>query len=323
MAIDLLSVGDVTVDTFLFINDAHVECSLDKKACQLCVNYADKLPVERLERLAAGNAANNAVGATRLGMKAVLVCSIGKDASGEMIRREMRGEGVDTRLITVQPRSQTNASTVLSFKGERTIFVYHAPRKYALPAKTPTARAMYYTSVGEHHEKLNRDVVTYIKKTGALLGFNPGTYQLRSAAAALKSVLAVTGILFVNKEEAARIIGRGGEIKEQLAALHQLGAKIVVITDGPSGSFVFDGEHFYTMGIPDTPIVERTGAGDAFASAFLVARMRGKSVPDAMCWGTMNASSVIMYVGPQAGLLRASAIVAFHKKHKHVCAIKF
>lgn len=320
MKFDLLAIGDATIDTFLFIEDAQVTCSLHKELCQLCVNYADKLPVQKIERMVAGNAANNAVGSSRLGLKTSFVTQLGNDGSGEWIYKKLKEEKVNTTHISIDKKLETNASTVLSFQGERTIFVYHAPRKYALPAKMPEAKFVYYTSVGENHAQLNKDIVRYIKKSGARLAFNPGTYQMRAGLEKLKPVFAVTDVLFVNKEESSRILGAKDDIRSYLLKFHELGIKTCVITDGQAGSYAYDGEKFYHMGIPKTKVVERTGAGDSFATGFVAALFYGKSVREAMCWGTMNASSVVMFTGPQKGLLTRPQLEAFHKKNKHACA---
>lgn len=322
MNFDLLTIGDTTIDTFLFIHDATVNCSLRKDACQLCVNYADKLPVEKMNRLVAGNAANNAVGSARLGLKTIISTALGDDGSGEWIYKKLRAEKVDVSRVKIDKKLDTNVSTVLSFRGERTIFVYHTPRKYFLPL-LPPARFVYYTSVGAKHARLNKDVIAYARRNQARLAFNPGTYQLLSGLKALAPVIAVTEILFVNKEEATRIVGLRDDIRQYLMELRKLGAHTIVITDGPNGSFAFDGHKFYQMGVPKTKVVERTGAGDAFATGFMAARFYGKSVPEAMCWGTMNSSSVIMFVGPQAGLLTRAGLEKFHKKIKHSCATEF
>ncbi len=322
MKLDLLTVGDATIDTFLFIHDAQIMCTLKKDACQLCVNYADKLPVEKIVRTVAGNAANNSVGAARLGLKTALVTQLGDDNSGQWIYKKLREEKVGTACVVIDKKLETNSSTVLSFKGERTIFVYHAPRVYALPKKIPRARFIYYTSVGPKHSNLSADVVRYVRSTGALLAFNPGTHQIRAGLSTLKPVLGVCEILFVNKEEALRIVGEKKSMVEYLSALHALGPKTVVITNGSDGAHAFDDGAFYQIGVPKIKVLERTGAGDSFASAFIAARVYGKSVPESLCWGTMNATSVIMHVGPQEGLLSHAGIESFHKKIKHVCAQK-
>lgn len=317
---DLITIGDATIDTFLQIEEATVNCSLQKSACQLCVNYADKIPVKNIARMVAGNAANCAVGAARLGLKTTLCSILGNDESGEWIQRKLKDEKVDRSLIQLDKKARTNLSMVLSFQKERTIFVYHAPRKYKLP-KLPPAKMIYYTSVGEHHTAYNKEIVAAVKNSGARLMYNPGTYQLRAGLSAMKPILAICDTLFVNKEEAMRLVGPKDDIKNYLQALRSHGPRQVVITDGPNGSYCFEDDHFYKLGVPNTPVVERTGAGDAFAAGFIAAMFHHRPISEALCWGTMNSSSVIEQIGPQAGLLTLAGMQKFHKKTKHTCAV--
>ena len=89
--------------------------------------------------------------------------------------------------------------------------------------------------------------------------------------------------------------------------LSDLGPKTVVVTDGPTGSYAYDKEINKAWFMPPYPDpkepYERTGAGDAFASTFTIARMQGKSVPEALAWGSINSMSVVQFVGAQKGLL--------------------
>ncbi len=319
---DLISIGDCTIDNLLAVPDAEVNCSLHADRCLICFNYADKIPVKTLHIKVAGNAANNAVGASRLGLKAAIYTVLGNDGAGDFIKKKLFQEKVALDYVHYDPKLRTNTSVVINFKGERTIFVYHAERRYKLP-KLSTTKWLYYTSLGENHSRLNREVVAWVKKHQVKLGYNPGTYQLRAGVEQLQPVLAVCEIVFVNKEEAARIVGTQFDIRHYLLALHKLGPKIVIITDGPNGSYAFDGENFWRMGILDTPVIERTGAGDSFATGVIAARHYGKTIGEAMCWGTTNSAAVIMKYGPQDGLLTRAGIAKFHKKYKHACATTF
>jgi len=312
---DMISVGDCTLDSLIMIHDAEVNCTLHTDRCMFCVNFGDKIPVDKLHRKVAGNAANNAVGETRLGLRTAFYTILGNDGTGEFIQKTLKKEKVNLDYVSLDHRKETNSSFVLNFKGERTIFVYHAPRIYNLP-KLAKSEWMYYTSLGPNHSKLNKQIVTYIKKNGVKLAYNPGTYQLQGGYKKMAEVLKVTYIIFINKEEAARIVGPQHDIRHYLLAVHKTGPKIVVITDGPNGSFVFDGEKFWQMGILKTPIIERTGAGDAFASGFIAGLHKYKSIPKAICWGTCNSASVIMKYGPQDGLMTEAQMNAFHKKYK-------
>ncbi len=319
---DLISIGDCTIDTILQIHDAEVNCSLHPDRCVICVNFADKIPVDSFHRKVAGNAANNAVGASRLGLKTAIYTILGNDGNGEFIRQTLIKEKVAPDYIVHDPKQETNASVVINFKGERTIFVYHVKRAYDLPSSAKTKWA-YYTSVASHHEDLNRQVVNWVKKNKVKLAYNPGTFQLRAGFKKMKDILGVCEIIFVNKEEAARLVGAQYDIRRYLLALRKLGPKIIVITDGKNGSYVFDGQKFWQMGIFNTPNIERTGAGDGFATGFLAALRYGKKIPMAMCWGSANSSAVIMKIGPQDGLLTKRGIEEFHRKHKHKCPTNF
>jgi sugar/nucleoside kinase (ribokinase family) len=60
--------------------------------------------------------------------------------------------------------------------------------------------------------------------------------------------------------------------------------------------------HIYQQKIFSGPVVEATGAGDAYASAFLGALISGRTVIDAMRWGTINSAMVLRFVGGREGL---------------------
>lgn len=311
---DIISIGDATLDTFVKLDDVSVLCNLQKDMCLLCLSYADKIPVSDVQRIIGGNAANNAIGSARLGLKAAFYSVVGNDEIGRNIIKKVKTEGVAPDYVTIDRKQETNSSTVLNYKAERTILVYHLDRKYKLPKFKPT-RWIYLTSMGKNHADLHADLVTYLKKTDTRLGFNPGTHQLKAGLEKLKPMLAVTSVLFVNKEEAKRIVGEIPDIKELLVAVHRTGPQVVVITDGENGSYAHDGQKFWKCGITDTPVVERTGAGDSFATAFLAAMIHGKNIHDALHWGTMNSASVITKVGPEAGLLTKAQMRGWLKKY--------
>ena len=58
---DLITIGDSTIDTFIKIHEASVECDLNHEECKLCVRYGDKIPVEGIARAVAGNAAEHCI----------------------------------------------------------------------------------------------------------------------------------------------------------------------------------------------------------------------------------------------------------------------
>lgn len=313
---DIISIGDAVLDTFLRLEDAVLIPSKEEHNPMLCLVYADKIPIEHFEQKIAGNAANNAIGSSRLGMKAAFYSIVGDDDSGKKIIKGIKKEKVSTKFLRIDKSKPTNYTVVLNYNGERTQLIYRVDRQYQLPKLNKT-KWVYYTAVGKNHVALEKDIVQYIKRTGARLGFNPGSYQLERGARALKDVLRATEVLFVNKEEGFKLVGRC-DMKDLLLKLCGLGPKNVVVTDGSKGAYATDCKKFYSMGIFPAKVLEMTGAGDAFATGFVAALHYNKDIPEALRWGTANSTSVISFIGPQEGLLTKIGIEKMVKKYKKI-----
>ncbi len=320
--IDLLTIGDATIDTFMTPLESETLCSIDKKQCLICFNYGDKIPVKNLAFSVGGNAANNAVGIERLGINSSIVLTLGDDNVGNMIIERLKAEGVDMTYVIQQPGTTSNYSTVISYSGERTIFVYHAPRSYEFPVQLPATPWVYLTSMGESFRPFYNHINEWLKKNpNVKLAFNPGSWQLRAGPEAITEIMARTHMIYVNREEAEKLTGFGesaGKDREFLIALSKLGPKICVITDGGGGSMAYDvlNGKFFKAGILPVDPYERTGAGDAFGSACLAAIIHGKSLDEALAWGTVNSASVIGYTGSQKGLLKLTEIDEWLKRAK-------
>ena len=245
---------------------------------------------------------------------------MGDDSTGVHIIEKLRQESVDLTYVIQQPSTLSNFNMVISYTGERTIFTYHAPRSYEFPVNLPKVPWMYLTSMGESFKPFYNHITEWlVKNPETKLSFNPGTWQLRGGIDAIENVFKLSTLVFVNKQEAEKLTGfeaKDKVTKELLMALSGLGPKIAVITDGGNGSFVFDGNRFLHCGILPVDAYERTGAGDAFGSGFLSAVIKGKTLEEALIWGTVNSASVIGYVGAQKGLLREMDIDTWVERAK-------
>jgi len=303
---ELLSIGDASLDVFVLPTESETHCSINTKECELCFSYGDKIPVKSLEFSIGGNAANNAVGTRRLGVRSAAVLSLGDDDIGHQIKSKLEAEQVLTDYVTIQPGTRSNYSTIINFGGERTILSYKAPRDYYFPT-LPVTPWVYLTSLGDSFRPFYQKVVEHVTTHPDIkLAFNPGSRQLR-ALDALDIVLSVSHIVYINRKEAEQITEFGpshSREKELLQAVAAKGPKIPIITDGGSGSFAYDGQRFLRAGVLPIDAYERTGAGDSFGAGCIAALIKGKTLEEALLWGTINSSSVIGYVGSQKGLLR-------------------
>lgn len=319
---DVIAVGDSTVDTFIKIHDASIECDINHKDCRICVKYGEKIPVDSIAYGVAGNAANVVVGCSLLGLKTAIYTHTGYDWQGENIIKKFSEKGVSADFVVVEKGKSSNLSVVLTFQGERTIFVYHQPWHYKLP-ELSVCKWLYFTSVSASftNSDLINEVCHFIDQTRTKLAFSPGTYQLKVGIKKYPKLLERCDLMIVNFEEAKDILGiekteRINVMRDLLSKMLLLGPKIIVVTNGEEGSYATDGKKYLKVGIFPTKLVERTGAGDAYASGFISALVYNQSLEEAMVWGTINASQVISEVGAQNGLLTKEDL----ERHRKVVA---
>lgn len=315
---DFLGIGDTTIDAFIRINQAEIRCDKNNKHCQLCLNFADKVPYENVQIIpAVGNSANATVAASRLGLKSALMANLGDDNNGIDCIRALTEENVGTQLITIQKAKKTNYHYVLWHKDDRTILIKHEKYDYKL-CNFDDPGWIYLSSLGENSLPFHLELEKFLnEKPEIKLAFQPGTFQMKFGRDALARIYKRSNVFFCNKEEAQRILGNNeDDIKKLLKAMAELGPKITVITDGVNGAYSYDGDEMLSMRLyPDpAPPLERTGAGDAFSSTFTAALALGKSVKEAMMWAPVNPMSVVQQVGARAGLLTRPELEELLKK---------
>ena len=319
---DLLSIGDASIDTFFTPLESETLCTIDKKECLIAFKYGDKIPVKNLEFSIGGNAANNSVGTRRLGINTAIVLTLGQDSVGEMIVSRLKEEGVDLTYIIQQPGTTSNYSTIINYSSERTIFVYHAPRSYEFPVQLPVVPWIYLTSMGESFRPFYNHMSEWLKKNpGVKLAFNPGSWQLRADYKDIQEIMSTSYLVSVNREETEKLTNFGkstGRERDLLIALNKLGPKVCIVTDGNAGAFAYDSINgkFFKVGVLPIDAYERTGAGDAFGSGCLSALIHGRSLDEALIWGTCNSASVIGYTGSQKGLLKDSEMPVWLERVK-------
>ena len=303
---DFIGIGDIVTDAFIKIKEATVEDG-DDGGTKICMRFGDKIPYEDVYIIpAVGNSTNASVSAARLGLKSALVTNLGDDYYGKECLDVLKKEKVNIEFVKIHKNKKTNYHYVLLFNEERTILIKHEDFKYSLP-KIGSPKWIYLSSLGPSSLAFHKEIEKYLDKHPEIkLAFQPGTYQMKIGASALAGIYKRATIFTCNKEEAQRILGiREEDIKKLLSGIHNLGPKIVAITNGKLGAYLYNGDKMWFMPpYPDPkPPTNRTGAGDAFSSTFTVAILLGKSIEEALRWGPINSMSVTQQMGARAGLL--------------------
>lgn len=314
--IDVLAVGDVVIDAFIKLLEDEAKVIKDKDDSPwLSMPFATKVPFDHVEVVeAVGNAGNASVAFAKLGLCSGLVANVGDDQYGKDIIASLHKSEVDSRFVHINPSRKSNYHYVLWYKEERTILIKHEEYAYHWPRfrVIDLPKWIYFSSVSRQADEYHDQIVAWLESHPTIkLAFQPGTFQIELGAKRLRKLYERTQVLAVNREEATEISGgEHDDINDLFDKLHDLGPKIVVISDGHAGAYASDGVSRYKMPIyPDPkPPFERTGAGDAFSSTFVAAIIKGASVEAALLWAPINAMSVVQKVGAQAGLLSVHQI---------------
>lgn len=329
MSYQLVCVGDTTLDTFLKVHDAAVHCDLKSKSCEICFKYGEKIAVDELRQNPGGNSANVAVGTATLGINTALYAIIGDDDVGQKVKRMIAKRNVDTKYLYSNKGRGTNYSTIISFKGERTILEMKYPAH--LTFKTfPKTEWVYLSSIKQDPKTVYEPLIHLKKNHGFRIAFNPGMYQLSYKSNDLLKFLPFVDVLIVNKEEAEIIVHKvecrkskvirntkvvlrraqdDKSIHYPLSTIHSATGGLVFITDGANGAYGFDGrQYIHCDKFPASTIADRTGAGDAFSSGIMAGLIQSAPFPEVIRWGMANSAAVLKEIGPQNGLLNISEI---------------
>jgi len=320
--LDVLSIGDVVTDAFVKLEDnkAWVEDRDGSKV--LVMPFGTKVEYDHAEVIeGVGNAANAAVAFAKLGFSTGFVTNVGGDQWGRDMIQALHNNNVDSRFIHINPGKVSNYHYALWYKEERTILIKHEEYDYHWPRfrATDTPRWIYFSSISKNALDSYHDQVSdwLEENPDVKLAFQPGTFQMDAGVDRLRRLYQRTEVLILNREEAAFVSGGSkDDIHDMMNRFHGLGVKIVVITDGPNGAYASDGNDRFKMPLyPDPgPPVERTGAGDAFASTFVAALMHGLPIVGALQWAPINSMNVVQYVGAQKGLLNEKEIAELLSK---------
>jgi ribokinase len=316
---DFVAIGDTVTDAFIRIKEASVSCDLNREKCKLCLAFGDKVPYESVEIIkAVGNSANAAVSACRLGLTTALVSNLGDDENGKDCLSTLERNGINIEFMKINHNKDTNYHYVLWYEDERTILVKHQEYNYSLP-DFGNPKWVYLSSLAPNTLEYHNEIAQYLKSHPDIkLAFQPGTFQMKLGVEKLEGIYNRSEVFFCNVEEAKKILGILEDVKIQdlLKEMTKIGPKIIVITDGPKGAYVYDGTEMWFMPTyPDPkPPFERTGAGDAFASTFVSALALGLSIPEALSWGPINSMSVVQFVGARRGLLDRQTLERYLKE---------
>jgi ribokinase len=264
-----------------------------------------KNDIEGITFSTGGGATNGAVTFAKQGLHSMFMGKIGQDVAGKIVLDDLHAALVDTSLVEQSKDLDTGYSCVLlAPSGERTILTFRGASAHMDFKKADfhdvEADWLFITSMAGNFDVLET-IFTYAKTKNIKIAMVPGKDELREAAK-LKKLIPRIEILVGNKEELAMIFE--GETLEELVRDASKDVHFVAGTDGPNGAVATDRWHIVRAGMyEDVPVVDRMGAGDAFASGFVAMIAIGESLEKAITLASANSTSVVAKIGAKAGIL--------------------
>jgi len=326
-SVEVICIGSASQDIFfptdegLVIDTPEDITSKQKLAFEL----GGKIRIKDRYEAVGGVAVNVALGLTQLGHHAATYSCIGTDALGTWVYQELKESGISLSFTKRLDRNKTDLSCIIVDKksGERTIFHNRDASNHLAVESTELARAhsVFVSALNGDWQKNLATILQAKKEYGFLLAFNPGQHNIKADTRLIFDALASVDILLLNKDEAIELLASwvprpsDEDLDNEfflLKNLHQAGARLIGMTDGKRGAWAYDGKTCFSSAIVDLgPVIDSTGAGDAFSAAFFSACLQGLPIKEALRYGIINSASVVTEYGAGAALLSREELPQF------------
>lgn len=249
-----------------------------------------------------GKGSNQAVAAARLGAETHFITRLGDDAFAAMARATWAEAGVRPAVIT-DPESFTGAACILIEGSGDNAIVICPGAAGGLAGADLDAMVDVITGAAVFITQLEQPLEAAVR--GLEIARSQGVTTILNPAPAMDlpdAVLALADYVTPNETEAEALAGLAVEGPEAARAaadrLIARGAGAVVITLGARGALLHgQGRSVIVPAIPSGPVVETTGAGDAFNAGFATALARGKDPEAAVRFGCATAGISVTRAG--------------------------
>lgn len=242
-----------------------------------------------------GKGSNQAVAAAKSGGDAHMITRLGKDPFADMALATWAGAGVKP-AITQHDDGYTGAAYIFveEASGDNAIIVCPGVAMSISPADID-AQADLIASAGVFLTQLEQPLDAAMR--GLKLARDAGAVTVLNPAPATDlpgGMLALCDYATPNESEAEGLTGIAVETVDDAIraaeALRAEGVGTAIITLGENGALFHDGTPVHVPAFNAGPVVETTGAGDAFNGGFATALARGDDPIDAVRFGCATAA---------------------------------
>lgn len=255
-----------------------------------------------------GKGANQAVTAARLGAEVIFVGCVGDDVYGELARKNLKANKVDTTYLQVLPGENSGTAHITIAEEDNTIIVIKGANALVAPALVDKAwEAISGADMVLLQHEIPLATNAYIIKKCAAAGvpvlLNPAPVEPVPA-----EILKLVTYLTPNEHEAAILF----PATERNDIVLQNQGKVIMTLGSKGVIYAEDGE-VCTVPAYKVKTIDTTGAGDTFNGAFAVARAKGYILKDSISFANAAAALSVTKLGAQGGMPYLNEVEEFLK----------
>lgn len=267
-----------------------------------------------------GKGANQAVAAAKQGAEVVMLGAVGNDFYGEKLVDSLKTNAVNTEYITTKEHSTGVAVIILNKGKNRIIIASGANYKYSFNdykkvLQNNAKEGDYFITQLETDIDNVIEGIKYAKSLNMKVALNPAP-----AAKLPIDIYKHIDIIIPNECEAEYLTGIAPHSKSNIEKIVEdfllKGVKNVIITLGNKGCVYNDNSSIKYYPIVDSPVVDTTGAGDAFIGALCVELSKNNELNEAIEYATVCSAITVSRMGAQQAIPDRSEIEAFKKSIK-------
>jgi len=308
---DIVTFGSATWDIFMRPKDFQI--FKNRKFITgkgICLDLGSKVDIGDIKFFSGGGGTNTAATFSKKGFKVAYCGMIGNDLGGDKIIKELKQLGIETRFIIKTGIKPTNTSVILSVENQdRIILVYRGAsellRKSDIPFRKLKAKWFYLAPFSGMLSDFTNEIVNFAHENKIKVAFNPGNSQLSLSRSLLKEIIGKVDVLILNQEEASLLTGISYQKEREIFKnIDKICPGIVIMTEGPKGAVVSDGNHLYQAKASRIKVTDSTGAGDSFGAGFVSGLIISDgNINFSIQLGMANAASCLKKWGAKKGLL--------------------
>lgn len=272
-------------------------------------SVADDVP---LIKTWGGDTSNFAIGVSRLGHSVSYLTAVGDDPFGRGFLALWNKNGVDTSLITLDPKRHTGLYFV-SFENKKHSLTYYregsATSAISIENIAPNiadefkilhlsgislgiSRSALETGIKLMHifQKSNR-------KVSFDINFRPALWPSAKQASHILSAAISGGVDYLEiTDDEMFALGWGSTLEELTSRFPAVGS--ILLKHGPKGASVYSEGNYFSVPAFEVDVKDTVGAGDSFDAGYLSATLDGADPPEAARFAAATAALTCTGTGP-------------------------